>query len=128
MRISDWSSDVCSSDLRDLVAVVDRALGLIVLIARGLVDRPDEQRVLRGVGCADAGELHVGPLDSGERLAQGGLRLCRRRGAGFALVRLELLGEGFLRLTVLVFSFSEIGRASCGEGVCQYVSISGFAG
>src|SRR3546814_18284754 len=51
-------------------------------------------------------ELHVGPLDSGERLAQGGLRLCRRRGAGFALVRLELLGEGFLRFTVLVFRFS----------------------
>src|SRR3546814_10503923 len=101
MRISDWSSDVCSSDLRDLVAVVDRALGLIVLIARGLVDRPDEQRVLRGVGCADAGELHVGPLDSGERLAQGGLRLCRRRGARSEEHTSEL--QSLMRISYAVF-------------------------
>src|SRR3546814_6330401 len=42
---------------RDLVAVVDRALGLIVLIARGLVDRPDEQRVWRS-------EEHTSDLQS----------------------------------------------------------------
>src|SRR3546814_8242480 len=35
MRISDWSSDVCSSDLRYLIAAKDLALlALIIVIAR----------------------------------------------------------------------------------------------
>src|SRR3546814_7918323 len=64
MRISDWSSDVCSSDLA--AAQVDRAVA--VAVAVGLVDEAAgaERRVRRGRGaaaCIDAvGALvrHVG--------------------------------------------------------------------
>src|SRR3546814_15180738 len=39
MRISDWSSDVCSSDLRDDVAVVPEVHELVVEVAVVRVDR-----------------------------------------------------------------------------------------
>src|SRR3546814_2724046 len=86
MRISDWSSDVCSSDLianseifrqRDLNRLAVRKR----LVDVELIDR---EIVLEGTG--------VGDLDH------------------LARSRLKLLGK--------------IGRASCRERVCQYVSIS----
>src|SRR3546814_19505585 len=46
MRISDWSSDVCSSDLATLSARFDRGDGFIPIVeeSRGLVDRPASYR------------------------------------------------------------------------------------
>src|SRR3546814_13281708 len=37
MRISDWSSDVCSSDLRVYEAVTDRQRGATAALARRLI-------------------------------------------------------------------------------------------
>src|SRR3546814_13957659 len=81
MRISDWSSDVCSSDL---IAIGDA----------------DPRLVMRGVIEADV------VADGGVRpwIACGGLRLCRPRHQRE--------------------DRAQIGRASCRERVCQYVSIS----
>src|SRR3546814_4653474 len=52
MRISDWSSDVCSSDLLDLVAQVDAHLG----VERGqrLVEQQQARRGGDGAGERDA--------------------------------------------------------------------------
>src|SRR3546814_10253330 len=89
MRISDWSSDVCSSDLvdgflRDLKDLRAARIGLL-----------DAQQV---------GRLHV-QVDAAHRLA---------RGHGLVAAALR---RGLLRLG----GGKEIGRASCREGVCQYV-------
>src|SRR3546814_13039922 len=75
MRISDWSSDVCSSDL-----VID---------------------AYRSPGTAPNVE-HLFPSPPATAMAR------------WASDRLEAVGT----------TGSEIGRASCRERVCQYVSIS----
>src|SRR3546814_4020888 len=87
MRISDWSSDVCSSDLRGgvLAAAAPFTLEGNLLI------------VDHGMGLSSA-FLHCQRLDVklGDRVVQG-----------------QRLGK--------------IGRATCREGVGQYVYISGVA-
>src|SRR3546814_16019219 len=81
MRISDWSSDVCYSDLR----VTNR---LCCLAQAGKCVRP----LWKGHGPFPAGP---------------------RRGAKFAPFHKGKWDQA-----------AEIGRASCRERVCQYVSIS----
>src|SRR3546814_17040376 len=99
MRISDWSSYVCSSDLDgsggsvQLSASVDVAVDLADAAARG---------------------IHMS-------------RLYLRLQEAFAT---ETVTPGGLRRVLQEFIDSqnglstEIGRASCRESVCQYVSIS----
>src|SRR3546814_10987222 len=99
MRISDWSSDVCSSDLRDRVdaAGVERGddrFGTDIAEEGDLAPLAFRQRMFA------AAEQYVG-LDAQRRqfphavLGRLGLQLARRR--------------------------DKIGRASCRERVCQYV-------
>src|SRR3546814_17787842 len=97
MRISDWSSDVCSSDL--LAAVVE--------IRRAARAR-DRYRT--------AGPGRLRRLEKGKALVD---RLAERTGhrrtqAETAAIALNegMVGVGIQR---------EIGRASCRERVCQYV-------
>src|SRR3546814_15743926 len=78
MRISDWSSDVCSSDLRDFH------------IGKFLAERQNDSRDQ----VENRGSEHAN-VDAAD------LALANRIGA-----------------------VSEIGRASCRERVCQYVSLS----
>src|SRR3546814_3021673 len=70
MRISDWSSDVCSSDLRDKAAIVRTIQSLAEVLgmkttAEG-VETADQARLLSALGC-DFGQgfLFARPLDSG---------------------------------------------------------------
>src|SRR3546814_8060425 len=95
MRISDWSSDVCSSDL---------------LHHRG--------RAL-AVRCADAVRPGITAADHHHMLARSADR-AERRGAGFIIAgdALVLLGEEIHRE---MDARKQIGRASCRERVCQYV-------
>src|SRR3546814_4656152 len=102
MRISDWSSDVCSSDLEarsaELIRKADQAIytneakGLIE-VASGSVDS------LRGVLHELEGEdgRYVTALDDPNQ-------------------RLVLANDVRRRIAQL-----QIGRASCRERVCQYV-------
>src|SRR3546814_17010685 len=108
MRISDWSSDVCSSDLRDI-----------------------EQFVL------DARKQHVPvALEPADFYFGEAMRLVRENHAeafdidGLATmvgVTADTLRKGFrtcLGVTVKEYIQSvrlEIGRAACRERVCQYV-------
>src|SRR3546814_15853765 len=87
MRISDWSSDVCSSDLATLPD-------------RGRAERPH----------------HRQPLPEG-------------RGAARAMIAMALALLAVVALVAAVgpatgYADGQIGRASCRERVCQYVSIS----
>src|SRR3546814_12814228 len=104
MRISDWSSDVCSSDLRELqrLALVREQLGAIEA----------ERRARR----AEAARQAAGEQPSGFQL------LARVHGLGLGTADL-LDSEAFTRQFAdrqAVGRF-EIGRASCRERVCQYV-------
>src|SRR3546814_13985246 len=104
MRISDWSSDVCSSDHagqrtgRHITLVPQPQLSQILLGA--LIGDLRRDTVVTGLGHNDVEGL-------------------------FELVEIELLGDhadaalesgGF---TVQIMT-EEIGRASCRERVCQY--------
>src|SRR3546814_16560922 len=102
MRISDWSSDVCSSDL--------------------MLDGFDTQ-VLAFVVPNIAASWHLTPASFGPILATSlaGIMLGQ-----FVLGSLsDRLGR---RKTMMIsvaifgaFTIAKIGRASCREGVCQYV-------
>src|SRR3546814_10123307 len=91
LRISDWSSDVCSSDLADA-----RRLGLLgakKLAPRGRVEEEIAHRDRRSDGRS--------------------MRPGRRRDVAFGLDDAALgLRRG---------ARNEIGRASCRERVCQFV-------
>src|SRR3546814_7669322 len=93
MRISDWSSDVCSSDLMRVASyLVDGrpAWGLVTADGEGLVDATSVHPTLKAA------------------LAAGGLGDLKRRLAGRPADR-------------RVADTRKIGRASCRERVCQYV-------
>src|SRR3546814_20211341 len=116
MRISDWSSDVCSSDLpaRKLVR-----LGQLV----------QNRRIFKS-GDVLGNRLALGhhPQQAPHDLAGAGLGQILAKayvfgfsdGAdflGYPVAQLLGNGIGFIAL-------GQIGRASCRERVCQYVSIS----
>src|SRR3546814_3900687 len=97
MRISDWSSDVCSSDLLTCI----RRNRTDVRIRRGLLIR-----------------LCIGVRRgfTVRNLGRGGARFRRERKGG-GLLRLRLpAADGHGKLLG-----NQIGRASCRERVCQYV-------
>src|SRR3546814_6850530 len=101
MRISDWSSDVCSSDLRH-------------------VAKNAAPTVLAVIG------LQLGYLLGGSILVE---VVFAWPGTGFmlntAIFRRDLpLLQGTILVLSMFFVFVnllEIGRASCRERVCQYV-------
>src|SRR3546814_12995859 len=98
MRISDWSSDVCSSDLPQLDLAV--------------VGGKDHMPRLRDKGVADAA-AQFGANGDVLEIGIGGRQAARlgdrQRKAGVDTIRFRIdLGL-------------EIGRASCRERVCQYV-------
>src|SRR3546814_13745896 len=104
MRISDWSSDVCSSDLqidnRDqiLVAVVKREAGGTGLFAQHIERPVGEWHDVRDFGVAD------------QRLSEG---LIHAKHLAFV--------DGHLKGAAMP---PEIGRPSGGDRVCTSVSIS----
>src|SRR3546814_17830341 len=101
MRISDWSSDVCSSDLRVVEHPAQR-------VACGPLAHPGEQPVVAHVGQAllevgHAAQVHGGVEHAFDRTVD--VFLVARRVGG-------LLAQ------------EPIGRASCRERVCPSVSVS----
>src|SRR3546814_1305999 len=93
MRISDWSSDVCSSDLiaQDLEA---RAADLRTMIALAAASAPANDVVSVGSGPAARAAIAWGAKVSATFRA---------------------------RVWWIADTISEIGRASCRERVCKYV-------
>src|SRR3546814_13572906 len=106
MRISDWSSDVCSSDLltdADWAGIAGLILGLgalTVLLEEGHREEWFESALIRWlalIAVIGFASLIYGQLNASKPVLK--LRL--------------LLNRQFGRV--------EIGRASCRERVCQYV-------
>src|SRR3546814_20320891 len=104
MRISDWSSDVCSSDLlgnEDGLRLCsqfrshDETRHVPILL---LLDEEDLPRLPKGLEIGVTDYL-IKPIDRNELRARTRTQLRRRR-------------------------YHEIGRASCRESVCRYGSIS----
>src|SRR3546814_18106424 len=101
MRISDWSSDVCSSDLRHLERHADRRLAALDQI------EVDPERPWIEIGRDQIG-IAVDGYRQPPLKGQGG----RQRGA-FVIVHVDNRAAGM--------ADEQIGRASCRERVCQYV-------
>src|SRR3546814_2532005 len=97
MRISDWSSDVCSSDLM-----------MALLIARGEM-KADEEIISEGI---------TGSLFSGRMVD-------RTKVGSFDAFIPEISGTAYLtglhQFLIDPEDPQQIGRASCRERVCQYV-------
>src|SRR3546814_16935013 len=108
MRISDWSSDVCSSDLQDIGLDADRAQ-----LLDGVLRRLGLQLARRG------NEGHQRAVDV-NRLAAPGLeaeladRFEERQALDVADRAADLDQHE-------IDALAEIGRAPCRERVCQYV-------
>src|SRR3546814_5520970 len=102
MRISDWSSDVCSSDLIERANTTGDKLRAALLDLAASTSAIAE---VRGLGAMIAVEFHH-PEDKtpNPELA--------------AAIQQKALRNGLVLLTCGVY---EIGRASCRERVCQYV-------
>src|SRR3546814_7553227 len=99
MRISDWSSDVCSSDL----AVIAMTMGTRLLAAVLPV-------VLVGNGAGRGQSLVAAPVAGGDPLPGHALDVAQQ-------AALVLGAEG----NCLAVPAGKIGRAPCRERVCQYV-------
>src|SRR3546814_12022298 len=96
MRISDCSSDVCSSDLRaDLVQISD-----LVLVKCGIVLRNQMNQIRSPPACSGSACNILYGAGHRKVAARKAVRAVRE----------------------------QIGRASCRERGCQYVSISVVAG
>src|SRR3546814_15650306 len=111
MRISDWSSDVCSSDLRGQVTqavVYDPSRNELFTASRGSGTFLNDRRV-RVSGRSRYGEALLGAHwpKSGDIDAGGG--------------RFRQLAEGCTGVRRLGSTVLELGRASCRERVCLYV-------
>src|SRR3546814_11866162 len=104
MRMSDWSSDACSSDLKEAIAQC-RTAGIRVIMITG-----DYAATAQAIG-AEAG------LDAGETLT----------GPTISTLSDEELSERIKTVSICARTMPaqklriEIGRASCRERVCQYV-------
>src|SRR3546814_1122197 len=118
MRISDWSSDVCSSDLRTLRTLsLEAHAGLDVLDAlKRATWHLLDQRVI-------AFAVAFGRLDLDGQLVAGFLAEQRLFEAGDDVAATMQIDEGLVALRAVdnVALRVEIGRASCRERVGQYV-------
>src|SRR3546814_20731035 len=109
MRISDWSSDVCSSDL------INSQCGEILLFGFG-----------HGPGsCLDRGTFSVKSNDvQGNPVQSWSWDLLKlealHNNAPIPDAVIEKMASGTPRIALLRVEF-EIGRASCRERVCKYV-------
>src|SRR3546814_13527353 len=106
MRISDWSSDVCSSDLP-----WDKPIDVVV-------DRLKESRAITRTMAYEDRRYIPAP---GGVVAQHTMRRIRTDGGRVemhAMMRI-IIQDGLI--TRNEEYFDQIGRASCRERVCQYV-------
>src|SRR3546814_11549689 len=114
MRISDWSSDVCSSDL------LERAQRDVESAAQAksdfLANMSHEIRTPLNAILGTAELLGDTPLDAGQ---QRSLDTITQSGDHLLGIVNDILDFSKIEAGMLVLD--EIGRASCREGVCQYV-------
>src|SRR3546814_12651658 len=110
MRISDWSSDVCSSDLfvrlRGLKPGVAKAISELLDLNGGVEVLARAREVLKG-----AGEETLAALKLVDRIV-------RELRAEMPKLPIHI---DLAELRGYSYHTGKIGRASCRERVCQYV-------
>src|SRR3546814_19990538 len=121
MRISDWSSDVCSSDLRNALEHIDNWADAAAL-ARSEKEALQRQRIELAQISTHAAQL-----------AAENEQLRRLLDVADAVTQPSVEVEGLYEppnafTHHLIFNKGLIGRASCRERVCLYVYISVVAG
>src|SRR3546814_14219362 len=108
MRISDWSSDVCSSDLDLYEIATNPAFGAAAQLAQGILT----------LGCLGNASPALNTLDLKDSFGDGEF-------SGTAVVSYKpmenLLVYGSYSRGYKAGGYNQIGRASCREGVWQYV-------
>src|SRR3546814_21104135 len=114
MRISDWSSDVCSSDLRCRVRSAERKApqprephlpGALRVVAIAVVRSEQDEARPEQPGAEQ-------PPPRGAKLLSIGVGHADNNGGRSRVAARQKAPEGGL---------PQIGRASCRERVCQYV-------
>src|SRR3546814_13363107 len=112
MRISDWSSDVCSSDLANAAALVETGLPPPALLKR-------LKEIEADFGKRAGQRWGARTLDLDIVLWSGGLWSDR----SLTIPHPSFRERNFVLapLTPIAPRWREIGRASCRERVCQYV-------
>src|SRR3546814_11686511 len=118
MRISDWSSDVCSSDLRGDRHSFEDVLTAMLMPIIHVFSARDRMLYARFM-------MRLLPLDEDEHPYFKALHLCGpsveiQRRLQYCLPHLpyDVLNT---RVRMAVSIFLQIGRASCRARVCQYV-------
>src|SRR3546814_12316999 len=109
MRISDWSSDVCSSDLGVLLPVVQ-----INTLASSMQTAFELPPLLLAAGIAVPLALII--FGGIKRIASFAEMAVPFMAVAYLLVALVIMVPNYERLPAL-----SIGRASCRARVCQYV-------
>src|SRR3546814_16566240 len=116
MRIIDWSSDVCSSDL------------LFVDTFKGTFECENAVAALRVLQAAGYTVHSVAKDDGhyccGRTYLAGGMVEEAKAKAGALIDALLPLAEAGVAVVGLEPSCLQVGRASCRDRVCQYVYIS----
>src|SRR3546814_13119806 len=110
MRISDWSSDVCSSDLVEQLVIFDPARNDVVAFAD-----VEQDRVVRfqALGAMEGKARDLDVREPRYLSAEGIQQVITPQDVDFQLVSLLLAplpGD----------TLQELGRASCRDRVCQY--------
>src|SRR3546814_15384121 len=108
MRISDWSSDVCSSDLP----------------ARYLTTAPSTVPLDDAAGIPTAAGTAWQALFESVSLTGGQSVLIHAGAGGVGSFAIQFARDAGARVSATASGDGEIGRASCRERVCQYVLIS----
>src|SRR3546814_16149634 len=134
MRISDWSSDVCSSDLH--LSPVDAVQDDPVAIAERLTGTPYlwGGRSSDGLDCSGMVQLCFSlcgialPRDTDQQMTARGKDIpagesLRRGDIIFFPGHVGLMTDHENIVHANAFWMQELGRASCRERVCQYVEI-----
>src|SRR3546814_13892957 len=113
MRISDWSSDVCSSDLRlagqGPVQLAERAALTVVMAANGYPGTPEKGGAITGLDAAEAAGARV--FHAGTADKDGAIVAHRGR-----VLNVPATGEPVKAAQ----HAAEIGRSTCRERECQY--------
>src|SRR3546814_14482417 len=109
MRISDWSSDVCSSDLLIVDVLRDRN-ALYRVAADGSIENAYTLKLINKT--QQVQHYRVGLVDEHNHVIDG-LRI-----VGGA-TEVEAAAQAVVSLAITLSG--KIGRASCRERVCQYV-------
>src|SRR3546814_4030176 len=117
MRISDWSSDVCSSDLRGalMTAARDAGLGSVRLVAEPFAAAIGAELPINAPSGTMIIECGAGTTEVAV-LSLGGICLTRSVRVGGASLDKAIADHLHFQ-----HKFLEIGRAACRERVCQYV-------